>query len=255
VSRRFALGIVLGGLITGALVLFVALPIALTHRTDLPGERGYAALVVSLVARVAAGNATNPLANDPRALDAGREAYTGSCAVCHGAKGDGRGAFGPATYPDATDLTLAVTKEKTDAELFWIIKNGLSFTAMPGFGDVYKEQDIWSLVSYVRALGRGGTAAIDVRAATASDLALADPKGDAVARGAAIYFAQGCALCHAANGEAPGSLFIRGRIETEIVRRGERGMPAYGKDQISDAELKDLEAYLLRFAAVPSSPD
>ena len=32
-------------------------------------------------------------------------------------------------------------------------------------------------------------------------------------------------------------------------------MPAYGSDRISDAELKDLESYLLRFAAVPSSPD
>jgi mono/diheme cytochrome c family protein len=255
VSRRFAVGVAVGILISGAAVLLVALPVALTHRQDFPAERGYAAFAVSVVSQLAAGRATNPVANDPRALEAGREAYTGSCAVCHGAKGDGRGAFGPGTYPDATDVTLAVTKEKTDAELFWIIKNGLSFTAMPGFGDVYKDQDIWTLVTYVRALQRGGTAAIDVPAATANDLALADPKGDAVARGAAIYFAQGCALCHAANGEAPGSLFIRGRIETEVVRRGERGMPAYGKDRISDAELKDLETYLLRFAAVPSSPD
>jgi len=255
VNRRFAVGIVVGVIITGAVVLLVGLPVALTHRKDLPAERGYAAFAVSLVARLAAGSATNPIANDARALDAGREAYTGSCAVCHGAKGDGRGAFGPATYPDATDLTLSITKEKSDAELFWIIKNGLSFTAMPGFGDVYKDQDIWSLVRYVRALQRGGTAAIDVAPATANDLTLADPKGDALARGAAIYFAQGCALCHAANGEAPGSLSIRGRIETQIVRRGERGMPAYGSDRISDAELKDLESYLLRFAAVPSSPD
>lgn len=254
-SRRFAVGIVCGVLITGALILLVGLPIALTHRNDLPAERGYAAFAVSLVVRIAAGSATNPVANARRALDAGREAYTGSCAICHGANGDGRGTFGPATYPDATDLTLSVTKEKSDAELFWIIKNGLSFTAMPGFGDVYKDQDIWSLVTYVRALERGGTAAVDVPAATAADLALADPRGDAVARGAAIYFAQGCALCHAANGEAPGSLFIRGRIETEIVRSGERGMPAYGTDRISDAELKDLETYLLRFAALPSSPD
>ena len=126
---------------------------------------------------------------------------------------------------------------------------------MPAFADSYKDQDIWSLVAYLRELQRGGASAIDVPPASGSDLSLADPRGDAVARGAAVYFAQGCALCHAANGEAPGSLFIRGRIETEVVRRGERGMPAYGTDRISDAELKDLEAYLLRFAAVPSSPD
>ena len=48
----------------------------------------------------------------------------------------------------------------------------------------------------------------------------------------------------------------QGMTETEIVRRGdERGMPSYGRDVISDAELADLESYLLRFAAIPSSPD
>jgi hypothetical protein len=57
-------------------------------------------------------------------------------------------------------------------------------------------------------------------------------------------------------GDAPGDLSIRGRIETEIVRKGsDRGMPAYGTNLITDAELADLEVYLLRFAAVPSSPD
>jgi mono/diheme cytochrome c family protein len=157
--------------------------------------------------------------------------------------------------PPATDLTGRDARAKSDAELFWIVKNGLSFTAMPGFGESYKDEDIWALVSYVRELERGGAGAIDVPPASAGELSLADPRGDAVARGAAIYFAQGCALCHAANGEAPGSLSIRGRIETVVVRRGERGMPAYGPDRIGDAELKDLEAYLLRFAAVPSSPD
>src|SRR5437879_3072402 len=59
-----------------------------------------------------------------------------------------------------------------------------------------------------------------------------------------------------AEGEGPGEVSIRGGVETEIVRRGsERGMPAYGTTQLSDADLADLETYLLRFAAVPSSPD
>ena len=74
--------------------------------------------------------------------------------------------------------------------------------------------------------------------------------------GAAIYFALGCHLCPGPEGDAPGDLSLRGRIETEIVRKGDaRGMPAYGKDVITDAELADLEVYLLRFAAIPSSPD
>ena len=236
------------------LVLVIALPFALTHRQDLPLERVYGDAAVSLVSRVLGGDATNPVANDQRALSTGRTAYTGSCAVCHGAKGDGRGAFGRSTYPDATDLTAV--RNKTDAQLFWIIKNGLGFTAMPAFGDQYKDDEIWAMVAYIRALQRGNASVLSIPEPSAAQLAAADPAVSRQTRGAAIYFALGCHLCHGPEGDAPGELSIRGRIETEIVRRGDdRGMPAYGKDVITDAELADLETYLLRFAAIPSSPD
>ena len=255
-KRRPLLAALLGAIVVGGAILVVAPPFALTHRKDLPPERAYGDAVVSLVSRLLGGDASNPRGNDPRAVSAGRAVYTGSCAVCHGAKGDGRGAFGPATYPDATDLTADAAKRKSDAQLFWIIKNGLGFTAMPAFGDVYKDEDVWAMVAYIRVLQRGDATAITVPPPSQAQLLLADPRGDRMARGAAVYFAQGCHLCHGAEGEAPGDLAIRGRIETEIVRKGdERGMPSYGKDRISDTELADLEVYLLRFAAMPSSPD
>ena len=255
-KRRFVLAALLGAIITGVAILVVALPFALVHRQDLPLEHAYGDAAVSLVSRFLGGDSSNPRGNDPRALSAGRAAYTGSCAVCHGAKGDGRGVFGPTTYPNSTDLTADAAKRKTDAQLFWIIKNGLGFTAMPAFGDAYKDEDIWAMVAYVRALQRGDANAIAIPVPTQAQLLLADPQGDRMARGAAVYFAQGCHLCHGPEGDAPGDLSIRGRIETEIVRNGsEGGMPSYGKDRISDAELADLEVYLLRFAAIPSSPD
>ncbi len=238
------------------LVLVVALPFALTHRTDLPLEHVYGDAAVSVVSRILGGDATNPVANDQRALAAGRAAYTGSCAVCHGAKGDGRGAFGLTTYPHATDLTTDAAKSKTDAQLFWIVKNGLGFTAMPAFSDQYKDAEIWAMVAYIRALQRGTASSLAIPEPSLAQLAAADPSVSRQTRGAAIYFALGCHLCHGPEGDAPGELAIRGRIETEIVRKGsDRGMPAYGKDIISDAELADLESYLLRFAAIPSSPD
>jgi mono/diheme cytochrome c family protein len=238
------------------LVLVVALPFALTHRQDLPFERVYGDVAVSLVSRVLGGDATNPLATDQRALSTGRAAYTGSCAVCHGAKGDGRGAFGRTTYPDATDFTSDAAKGKTDAQLFWIVKNGLGFTAMPAFGGQYKDAEIWAIVAYIRALQRGTASALAIPEPTVAQLAATDPSVSRQTRGAAIYFALGCHLCHGPEGDAPGDLALRGRIETEIVRKGDdRGMPAYGKDIITDADLADLETYLLRFAAIPSSPD
>jgi mono/diheme cytochrome c family protein len=255
-SKRRSLVVVLGAIVVLVVAVVVALPLALTHRQDLPLERIYGDAAVSAVSRILGGDATNPLANDRRALETGRIEYTGSCAVCHGAKGDGRGVFGRTTYPDATDFTTEAAKGKTDAQLFWIVKNGLGFTAMPAFADQYKDEDIWSMVAYIRALQRGGTTALSIPAPSSAQLLAADPTQGRQTRGAAIYYALGCHLCHGPEGDAPGELSIRGRIETEIVRRGsDRGMPAYSRDMVSDADLADLETYLLRFAAIPSSPD
>jgi len=255
-KRRSFFIAALSAIVALVLVFVVAIPLALTHRQDLPLERVYGDAAVSVVSRVLGGDGANPLANDPRALATGRTAYTGSCAVCHGAKGDGRGVFGPTTYPDATDFTTDAAKSKTDAQLFWIVKNGLGFTAMPAFSGQYKDADIWAMVAYIRALQRGGASALTIPTPSSAQLLAADPGASRQTRGAAIYFALGCHLCHGPEGDAPGDLSIRGRIETEIVRRGsDRGMPAYGPDLISDADLADLETYLLRFAAIPSRPD
>ena len=255
-KRRSVVLPIVGAAAALVLVLVVAVPFALTHRQDLPFEHMYGDAAVSAVSRVLGGDATNPFANDRRALDAGRIAYTGSCAVCHGAKGDGRGMFGPTTYPHATDFTTDAAKGKTDAQLFWIVKNGLGFTAMPAFGAQYKDADIWAMVAYIRALQRGATSALSIPAPSSAQLLAADPVASRQTRGAAIYFALGCHLCHGPEGDAPAELALRGRIETDIVRRGsDRGMPAYGRDLLSDVDLADLETYLLRFAVIPSSPD
>ncbi len=60
---------------------------------------------------------------------------------------------------------------------------------MPAYRDQYSDQDKWSLVSYLRTL-KGDQAALQVPTPTAEQLALADPKGNAVQRGAAVYFSQ-----------------------------------------------------------------
>ncbi len=234
------------------LVLFVGMPLALGHRSDLPLEKLYGDLAVGIAVKTQAGSAQNPVAQNPRAMEAGRIAYTGSCSVCHGANGDGKGAFGQAIYPPATDLRAHDTQEKSDAELFWIVKNGLSFAGMPGFGQQYNDQAIWSLVAYTRALANsaGAQSGEMVPTPTSDQLAMADPNGDALHRGAAVYFALGCQNCHGVGGNAGGELRLRegGREGAQVVRRGRSGMPAYGPNQITDAQLSDLQAFMSTFS-------
>ena len=149
------LGFVLGLLCAGSAALLGLGPF-LRHRNDLPLERVLAEVTKELaVPRDASTRAPTVRLDDPQVLARGRTAYTASCAACHGAAGEGRGAFGPGLYPDATDLRAHDTQEKSDGALFWIVKNGLSFEGMPAFAGRYGDDDIWALVGYIRVLGKG----------------------------------------------------------------------------------------------------
>jgi mono/diheme cytochrome c family protein len=55
-------------------------------------------------------------------------------------------------YPRAADLGSADVQAYSDAELFWIVKNGIRLSGMPAFGNVESEENIWDLVHFVRTL-------------------------------------------------------------------------------------------------------
>lgn len=252
--RRWPMLIV--GLAIGAVVTLVGLalvggPVALAHRRDLPLEKLYGNIAVSLTSRFHSSSQATPVAESGRAVEAGRTAYTGSCAMCHGVDGKGNGVFGKATYPNATDLTTGNAKTMSDSQLYWIISNGLSFTGMPAFSSQYNSQDIWSIVSYIRTLQTQGSSAsaVTVPTATAAQLLVANPAGTSAQKGAAVYFALGCQTCHGPAGNAPAELALRrgGEEATQVIRYGRNGMPAYPANLVSDAQLTDLQAYLATF--------
>ena len=79
------------------------------------------------------------------------ELYTKHCASCHGK--DGRAKTLKAKLNHARDLTDPVWQERaTDERLFNTIMNGKQ--KMPGFSKKLAEQEINSLVTYVRSLRR-----------------------------------------------------------------------------------------------------
>lgn len=241
----FILGIFFG--VLGALLIIVAvvMPLAVGHRNDLPLERIYGDAAVSAASRLQDNSVPPSPAANPRLVQEAASSYL-TCAECHGATGKGNGVYGQGTYPNATDLTSGDAKEKSDAQLFWITKNGLSFTGMPAFGSQFNDQEIWGLVMYMRALQKGQVPApVAIPTASAQQLAFANPAGNAAQQGAAVYFAMGCQACHGPTGNAPRNLAIRDTRETEqVVRNGRQGMPKYGTDRLSDADLQALIAYV-----------
>ena len=53
-------------------------------------------------------------------------------------------------YPPAPDLRVAATQDLSDGELFYIVKNGIRFTGMPGWDG--EDDDNWKLVLFLRHL-------------------------------------------------------------------------------------------------------
>jgi len=90
---------------------------------------------------------------DAMSITAGRMYFGGSCGSCHGFDGRTPTDAGRWMYPRVPDLGSTSAQQWLDSELFWIIKNGIRLTGMPGFGNIHSDEEIWHLVHYVRSLG------------------------------------------------------------------------------------------------------
>ena len=97
-----------------------------------------------------ARNLKNPLAATPLTVAESRDHFADHCATCHGNRGDGKTQINAGLYPPAPDMRQAVTQDLSDGELFYIIKNGIRFTGMPGWGG--SDEDNWKLVLFIRHL-------------------------------------------------------------------------------------------------------
>jgi mono/diheme cytochrome c family protein len=82
----------------------------------------------------------------------GSTLYGVDCGMCHGADGHAQTPMGRWMYPRAADLTGQDVQTYSDQELFWIVKNGIRLSGMPGFAKVESDEHIWNLVHYVRTL-------------------------------------------------------------------------------------------------------
>ena len=73
------------------------------------------------------------------------------CRTCHGAPGKKPDPW--QLYPPAPDLADALRVTRwSDAEVFWIIKNGIKDTGMSAFGGSHDDDDLWALTAFVRQL-------------------------------------------------------------------------------------------------------
>jgi len=86
------------------------------------------------------------LAARPKPDDAG-DLFKQKCSMCHGVDGKGYSAL---NTPDFTDPKVQASM--TDKGMEEVIKNGKKGTAMPPFADKLTNEQIHSLITYIRSL-------------------------------------------------------------------------------------------------------
>jgi cytochrome c oxidase cbb3-type subunit III len=143
-------------------------------------------------------SAKNP---SPEELAEGKLLFQGECGECHGV--DASGAAGPDLH--------GVTGKRGDQGVFSVIRNGIPGTGMAPVSNL-NDKRAWEVVAYLHTLSP-----------TAAD---EEVKGDPV-KGKTVYEANGCATCHAIDGQGGG-------FGPQLSRIGAERAPKYLHDFLLD---------------------
>lgn len=124
-----------------------------------PGKWEFAAMTkIKHSITIRGKEAKNPVAGTRLNIDNGKEAFSHYCAACHGLDGQNTGVpFGDRMSPPVPLLSSSEVQSYTDGQLKWLIDNGISPSGMPGSSGILTENEIWSIVVYIRHLPPAGS--------------------------------------------------------------------------------------------------
>lgn len=87
------------------------------------------------------------------ARETGRQLFQTHCALCHGERGDGRGARRESLSQKPSDFTDPSWRARSSPRrVYHAIREGVPGTPMPSWKALDSEQ-VWDLVAFVRVLG------------------------------------------------------------------------------------------------------
>ncbi|HRC84539.1 MAG TPA: cytochrome c [Thermoanaerobaculia bacterium] len=127
------------------------------------------------IARRAKAIAVPPL-GAPEQIRQGFELYRALCRGCHGGAGGWPEEPAMGLHPVPPGLGQERVQKLSDAELFWVIQNGIRFTGMPSFGAMHEDADLWALVAFTRQLPKLSDEDFE-RLAREAEAAAAKPAG------------------------------------------------------------------------------
>lgn len=111
---------------------------------------------------------------DQATIQAGARAFAArGCVTCHGGPGVMWAKFSEGLRPDPPDLK-DVVKDLTPGQIFWVVRNGVNMTGMPGFALAeVPDDELWTIAAFVKRLPDVSEA--DYKAWSADEAAPAAP--------------------------------------------------------------------------------
>ena len=186
------------------------------HKQPSRVETTLANVAKDVVIPIEAEHKQNPLPESDEVLNQGREAFLQSCAICHGADGRGESYIGRNMYPPAMDMNSPHVQHWSDAEMFWIIQNGVRLTGMPSWESSISATDTWKLVRFIHSLPRLNAAPPAPVARVETEVAAQQADAGVIKYGKTLYRQEGCFTCHRLNGEGGG-------VGPDLTTEGSRG--------------------------------
>ncbi|MCD6680579.1 MAG: c-type cytochrome [Burkholderiaceae bacterium] len=92
-----------------------------------------------------------PPLDDPILAARGLYHFRAHCVQCHGAPGVAPDPFALGLTPLPGSLSDAA-REWTASQLYWVIRNGIKMTAMPAWQFRLSDEDLWSVVAFLKTL-------------------------------------------------------------------------------------------------------
>ena len=100
----------------------------------------------------------NPVPATIESIHAGQRNFTSYCMVCHGLDGQNSGVpFADKMAPPVPPLNSTAVQAYTDGQLHRIISDGIFPSGMPASKEVFRDEEIWQLVLYIRHLPPKGS--------------------------------------------------------------------------------------------------
>jgi mono/diheme cytochrome c family protein len=151
-----------------------------------------------------------PPLDDPTQIARGRVLFVTHCSRCHGAPGAAPEPFALGLRPAPANLANTAL-EWVPAQIYWAITNGLKLTGMPAWEFRLTDDEIWSIVAYVRrmpyeaprrfrealvASGLSAPSTLPPQFAPTTHDALGQAMGGDPDRGRYVLLQYGCITCH-----------------------------------------------------------